>query len=76
VLRRRVRTRFIVCERRRSRRVHRAIRAGDVRAADLEEEPTKPVEDRADLRHSGFVGCDEDGGSQANIAKRQSERSE
>jgi hypothetical protein len=41
VLRRREQTRFIVCERRRSRRAHRAIRARDVRAADLQEKPTK-----------------------------------
>jgi hypothetical protein len=45
-----------------------AIRARDVRAADLQEEPTKRVETRADLRHDRFVGFDEDGGSTANIA--------
>jgi hypothetical protein len=44
------------------------IRARDVRGADLQEEPTKRVENRADLRHDRFVGTDEDGGSRANIA--------
>ncbi len=38
-----------------------AIRAR-VRAADLQEEPTKDVEKRADFRHNRFVGSDEDGG--------------
>ena len=41
-----------------------AIRARDVRAADLQEEPMKRFENRADLRHDRFVGSDEDGGSQ------------
>ena len=56
-----------------------AIRARDVRAADLQEEPTKRLENRAHLRHSRFVGFDEDGGSRrtsqrAERAIRQSER--
>ena len=46
-----------------------AIRARDVRAADLQEEPMKRFENRADLRHDRFVGSDEDGGS-----KRTSQR--
>jgi hypothetical protein len=45
-----------------------AIRARDVRAADLQEEPTKRLENGAILRHNRFVGSDEDGGSPANIA--------
>jgi hypothetical protein len=39
---------LFVSERRRSRRLLSAIRARDVRAADLQEEPTKRVENRAD----------------------------
>jgi hypothetical protein len=49
-----------------------AIRARDVRAADLQEEPTKRFENRADLRHDRFVGSDEDGG----FGEQRSERSE
>jgi hypothetical protein len=45
-----------------------AIRARDVRAADLQEEPTKRVDNRADLEQDRFVVSDEDGGSPANIA--------
>ena len=45
-----------------------AIRARDVRAADLQEEPMKRLQNRAALRHDRFGGSDEDGGSQANIA--------
>jgi hypothetical protein len=45
-----------------------AIRARDVRAAALQEEPTKRVENRTDSRHDRFVGSDEDGGSPADIA--------
>ena len=69
VLRRREQTRFIVCERRRSRRVHRRDPRRDVRAADLQAEPTKRIP-KAELilRDSRFVGFDEDGGSTANIA--------
>jgi hypothetical protein len=46
-----------------------AIRARDVRAADLQEEPTKRFE-TAELivQDSRFVGFDEDGGFTANIA--------
>ena len=40
-----------------------AIRARDVCAADLQEEPTKRVEKELILRHNRFVGSDEDGGS-------------
>ena len=58
-----------------------AIRARDVRAADLQEEPTKRVQKGAAFRHDRFVGSDEDGGSQrisqrAERAIRHSERSE
>jgi hypothetical protein len=45
-----------------------AIRARDVRAADLQEEPTNRWRTEMTLRHSRFVGSDEDGGSPANIA--------
>jgi hypothetical protein len=44
-----------------------AIRARDVRAADLQEKPTK-LENRTDPPTRCFVGFDEDGGSTANIA--------
>jgi hypothetical protein len=54
-------------ERRRSRRISSAIRAHDVRAADLQEAPTKRIETELILRDSRFVGSDEDGGSPANI---------
>jgi hypothetical protein len=58
-----------VGERRRSTRLQRAIRARDVRAADLQAEPTKRIESRAaSPPQSRFVGYDEDGGSTANIA--------
>jgi hypothetical protein len=43
-----------VPERRRSRRPQGAIRARDVRAADLQEEPTKRVEQRADSATRSF----------------------
>jgi hypothetical protein len=52
-----------------------AIRAPDVRAADLQEEATKPVETELIFRHSRFVGFDEDGGSPANIAASGASRS-
>jgi hypothetical protein len=45
VLRRNEQTRFIVCEWRRSSRIPSAIRARDVRAADLQEKPTKRLEE-------------------------------
>jgi hypothetical protein len=45
-----------------------AIRARDVRAADLQEEPMKRAENRAHSATSRFVGSDEDGGFLANIA--------
>ena len=61
-------TRFLVGEPGRSRRQQSAIRARDVRAADLQEKPTKRVENRADAPQSHFVGFDEDGGYPANIA--------
>jgi hypothetical protein len=44
VLRRSERRRSFLRERRRSRRPPSAIRARDVRAADLQEEPTKRLE--------------------------------
>jgi hypothetical protein len=58
-----------------------AIRARNVRAADLQEGPTKRVEKEHILRRNRFVGSDEDGGSPTNIAAseasiRYSERSE
>jgi hypothetical protein len=57
------------------RSLARAIRACDVRAADLQEEPTKRVE-RADSKDAmRFVGSDEDGGFLANIASERSELS-
>jgi hypothetical protein len=62
---------FSVPDRRRSKRLQSAIRARDVRAADLQEEPTKPVEDRAVLVDGRFVGSDEDGGSPANIERAE-----
>jgi hypothetical protein len=43
-------------------------RGRDVRAADLQEKPTKRVRLRRSFRDSRFVGFDEDGGSPANIA--------
>jgi hypothetical protein len=70
----------LVPEGRRSRRQKGDPRR-DVRAADLQEEPTKRVETRVDLQHSHLVGSDDDGGFQrtsqrAMRAIRQSERSE
>jgi hypothetical protein len=59
---------FFVPERRRSRRRLSAIRARDVRAADLQEKPTKRVRLEMIFRDSRFGGFDKDGGSQANIA--------
>jgi hypothetical protein len=55
-----------VPERRRSRRLPGAIRARDVRAADLQAKPTKRTE--LTLRQGRFVGFAEDGGYPANIA--------
>jgi hypothetical protein len=48
-----------------------AIRARDVRAADLQEKPTKRVVARAGYVKGGFVGFDEDGGF-----RRTSQRAE
>ncbi len=62
---------LLVAERRRSRRPQGAIRARDVRAADVQEEPTKCVEKRANSRHSRLVGSDEDGGSPANSQRAE-----
>ena len=66
-----------LAERRRSRRLPGAIRAGDVRAADLQEKSTKRVETELILRHARFVGFDggASGGvvSPANIASERSE---
>ena len=59
---------FFVSERRRSRRRSSAIRAREVRAADLQEKPTKCASLEKIFRESRFGGFDEDGGSQANIA--------
>ena len=49
-------------------RLQGAIRARDVRAADLQEKPTKSSNAKLVLRESRFVGFDEDGGSSTNIA--------
>src|SRR5688572_33467289 len=62
---------FFVPDRRRSKRLLSAIRARDVRAADLQEEPTKSVENRAVFVDGRFVGSDEDGGSPANIERAE-----
>jgi hypothetical protein len=59
---------FFVPERRRGRRRPSAIRARDVRAADLQEKPTKRVRLEKICQDSRLGGFDEDGGSQANIA--------
>jgi hypothetical protein len=72
---------LFVPERRRSRRLQSAIRARDVRAADLQEEPTKPTDRELTCQHRRFVGSDEDGGSRrtsqrAERAIRQSELGE
>jgi hypothetical protein len=37
-------------------------------AADLQEKPTKRIRTEVAVRHSRFVGFDEDGGLPANIA--------
>jgi hypothetical protein len=58
-----------VTERRRSRRrTERDPRGRDVRAADLQEKPTKCLGMEKTFRGSRFVGFDEDGGYPANIA--------
>jgi len=50
-------------------RLRSAIRARDVRAADLQEVPDETHQDaELILGASRFVGADEDGGSPANIA--------
>jgi hypothetical protein len=59
---------LLVPNQRRSRRLQSAIRACDVRAADLQEEPTNASRTELVLRHSRFVGFDEDGGSPTKIA--------
>ena len=59
---------LFVPERRRSRRLSSAIRARDVRAADLQESRRNESRTELILRHNRFVGSDEDGGSPANIA--------
>jgi hypothetical protein len=46
----------------------RAIRARDVRAADLQAKPTRRVQKRSDPAAQRFVGFAEDGGYLANIA--------
>jgi hypothetical protein len=45
---------LFVPERRRSRRLSSAIRARDVRAADLQEEPTKRIQNRANSPTQAF----------------------
>jgi hypothetical protein len=66
---------LFVPERRRKRWLPCAIRARDVRAADLQEEPMKSTERDLTFRDRRFVGFDDDGGSPANIAASGSERS-
>jgi hypothetical protein len=71
VLMRREQTRFIVCG---DDEVgaHRAIRACDVRAADLQENPTKRLgEPSCNSGHSRFVGFDEDGGSRRTVQRAE-----
>jgi hypothetical protein len=63
VLRRSEQTRFLSASDDEVGGLHGAIRARDVRAADLQDEPTKRVEKELILRHNRFVGSDEDGGS-------------
>ncbi len=46
----------------------RAIRARDVRAADLQAKPTRRVQKRSDPAAQRFVGFAEDGGYLASIA--------
>jgi len=70
---------LFVAERRRRRRLTSAIRARDVRAADLQEKLTKRVEYRVDSARQSFRGFDEDGGSRRTLPRaeraiRQSER--
>ena len=48
-------------------------RGRDVRAADLQEKPTKPMRAEKIFMGSRFVGFDEDGGFPANIAASGSE---
>jgi hypothetical protein len=71
VLRRSEGDTLFVPERRRSRRLPGAIRARDVRAADLQEEPTKGVSKRAASSTHCFVGSDEDGGFTANTQRAE-----
>jgi hypothetical protein len=60
---------LFVGERRRSKWRPGAIRARDIRAADLQEKPTKRVKNKAGSPEtSRFVGSDEDGGYPVNIA--------
>ena len=74
MLRRSERTRFFLRERRRSRRLPGAIRAGECSrrrsAGEVDESESKT---ELILRHARFVGFDEDGGSPANIASERSE---
>jgi hypothetical protein len=69
---------LFVAERRRSRPLRSAIRARDVRAADLQEDPTKPTEKELTLRESRFVGFDEGAAPRrtSQRAIRHSERGE
>jgi uncharacterized protein (DUF697 family) len=59
---------LFVPERRRSRPLRSAIRARDVRAADLQEDPTKPNRERADPPRESLRRIGRRGGSPANIA--------
>jgi hypothetical protein len=68
VLRRREQTRLSAANDDNVGELEGAIRARDVRAADLQEEPTKRVENRPESSTHRFVGSDEDGGYTANIA--------
>jgi hypothetical protein len=68
VLRRSEPTRFLSASDDEVGGLHGAIRAREVRAADLQEEPTNRMRTELIRRHGRFVGFDEDGGSPANIA--------
>jgi hypothetical protein len=68
VLRRREQTRLSSASDDEVSELEGAIRARDVHAADLQEEPTKRVENGAESSTHRFVESDEDGGYTANIA--------
>ena len=59
---------LLVAERRRSRRPQSAIRASDVRAAGLQEEPTKRLENRSEAPTRSFCRIRRSRRLPANIA--------